>query len=68
MVVGIGFPVELRKESVTWGATVKSYYLLPTNSNQILYPTLDIERRKRSFSRWDIYSAIKNFMDKYFLM
>ncbi|KAF2895994.1 hypothetical protein ILUMI_10180 [Ignelater luminosus] len=65
MVVGIGFPVELRKESVTWGATLKSYYLLPTNSNDILHPSIDYERKRRSFSRWDIYSAIKNFMDKF---
>lgn len=64
MVVGIGFPVELRHESVTWGATVKSFYLLPTNSSDFLSPTIDISRKTRSITRWKIYSTIENFMNK----
>ncbi|KAK4881400.1 hypothetical protein RN001_004719 [Aquatica leii] len=74
MVVGIGFPVALRDETVTLGATVKSYYLLPTNSNDITRPvlslipndaTIPIEERSIFPSRWEIYSAIRNFMDKF---
>ncbi|KAB0800276.1 hypothetical protein PPYR_06016 [Photinus pyralis] len=66
MVVGIGFPIALRDETVTLGATVKSYYLLPTNSNDITNPTINIEDRKSRFpNRWEIYAAIRNFMDRF---
>lgn len=69
MVAGIGFPVEVRDESITWGATVKSYYLLPTNSNDFLNPSIaDVSGKSRSPSRWEIYSAIRAFLDKYALI
>ncbi|KAF5307132.1 hypothetical protein FQR65_LT07116 [Abscondita terminalis] len=79
MVIGIGFPVALRDETVTLGATVKSYYLLPTNSNDITRPNFNLiaddeidedaenaEERKGIFpNRWEIYSAIRSFMDRF---
>ncbi|GJQ74285.1 hypothetical protein Trydic_g19182 [Trypoxylus dichotomus] len=66
MVVGIGLPVEVQGTSVTWGAVLKSYYLLPTNSTQYTDPLAWIDvtsRKKRQASRWDMYSMMERFAE-----
>lgn len=67
MVAGIGLPIELKDQSITMGAVVKSYYLLPNNSTYYTHPTITLARKKRdvSSSRWRIYEAIVNFFTRF---
>ncbi|KAI4459042.1 hypothetical protein MML48_6g00000473 [Holotrichia oblita] len=68
MVVGIGLPIELEGTSVTWGAVLKSYYLLPTNSTQYTDPLAWIDvtssRKRRQTTRWDLYSVMERFTER----
>lgn len=64
LIVGLGLPIEVEDHSITVGTVVKAYYLLPTNSNDFIRPSIDYARKKRSPTRWLIYDFIKNFFDK----
>lgn len=72
MVVGIGLPIELEGTSVTWGAVLKSYYLLPTNSTQYTDPLAWIDvtssRKRRQTTRWDLYSVMERFTERYIII
>lgn len=69
MVVGFGLPIEVRGTSITWGAVLKSYYLLPNNATYYTNPLayIDVSSRKktkRSTSRWDLYSVLERFTER----
>nr|XP_022900456.1 uncharacterized protein LOC111413653 [Onthophagus taurus] len=65
MVIGIGLPVDVPHHSVTWGVVFRSYYLLPTNASQFTNPLAynDVSRKKRTPTRWDLYSALEYFSE-----
>ena len=61
MVVGVGLPIDVRGTSLTWGVTLKSYYVLPTNSSSFLNPTYTVTRIRRNptiTSRYTLYDFI----------
>lgn len=64
MVVGIGMPINVADTSVTVGATLKNYYLLPTNSTDYTSPTINYARKRKSVSRSAIYELISSFLQK----
>lgn len=64
LVVGIGIPMEIQDHSITIGTAAKAYYLLPTNASEYTHPSIDYARKKRSATRWIIYSLIENFFEK----
>lgn len=69
MVVGIGLPIEIQGSSITWGAVLKSYYLMPTNASQYTNPlawidVTDTTRKKRQTSRWSLYSVLERFTER----
>lgn len=66
MVAGIGLPIDVADTSVTMGATVKNYYVLPTNSNDYLRPTIDVARRStyRPISTTEVYETISGFLER----
>lgn len=68
MVAGIGLPVELKDQSITLGAVVKSYYELPNNSTAYTRPTVTLARKKRNPTRWLLYESIINFLERYYLI
>lgn len=68
MVGGIGIPSEVKEQSITIGAVVKSYYLLPTNSSTYTNPSLIYERKKRSTTRWELYTVAEKFIERYLLL
>ncbi|XP_025830525.1 uncharacterized protein LOC108735653 isoform X2 [Agrilus planipennis] len=65
LVVGIGIPADVDDHSITWGASMKAFYLLPDNSSYYDNPTIDYaRRRKRATSRWDLYKSIIYFVER----
>lgn len=66
MIAGIGLPIELKDQSITMGAVVKSYYLLPNNSTYYTHPTIELARKKRTTatSRWQLYQTLRYFIEK----
>lgn len=66
MIAGIGLPIELKDQSITMGAVVKSYYLLPNNSTYYTHPTIELARKKRDVTtRWQLYQTLKYFIERY---
>lgn len=63
-IAGIGLPAEVKDQSITMGAVAKAYYLLPTNASEYTMPMIDYARRKRSATRWVMYSAIEKFIER----
>lgn len=73
MIAGIGLPVELKDQSITMGAVVKSYYLLPNNSTYYTHPTITLARKKREnkneiYTRWKIYDVIVKFLERFVII
>lgn len=65
MIAGIGLPVELKDQSLTLGAVVKSYYLLPNNSTYYTHPTIVLARKNRNApTRWKIYDTLIRFIER----
>lgn len=58
--MGVGIPVDLEDETVIIGIVLKAMYFLPTNSSYYTSPNILYARKKRSMSRWDIYSLLSN--------
>ncbi|CAG9772590.1 unnamed protein product [Ceutorhynchus assimilis] len=68
VIFGIGVPVNVEHQSITLGMVMKAFYLLPTNSSIFTNPEIGIldrkSRSKRSATRWKIYEAIENYLDR----
>nr|CAI5851977.1 unnamed protein product [Callosobruchus analis] len=64
-IFGLGLPLKVKDQDITIGPVVKAFYLLPTNTSVYTRPSIDIARRKRSTSRWRVYEALENFMERY---
>lgn len=66
MVVGVGLPLVLQEEAVIIGTVLKSGYFLPNISTAYTNPSnvvTEKRRKKRSFSRWDIYEALSQILE-----
>ncbi|CAH1974900.1 unnamed protein product [Acanthoscelides obtectus] len=64
-IFGLGIPLEVKGQAITLGTVMKAFYLLPTNTSVYTRPSIDIARRKRSTSRWRVYEALENFLERY---
>nr|CAH7717358.1 unnamed protein product [Callosobruchus chinensis] len=64
-IFGLGLPLKVKDQDITLGPVIKAFYLLPTNTSVYTRPSIDIARRKRSTSRWRVYEAFENFMERY---
>lgn len=56
--MGAGVPVDLEDETVIIGIVLKAMYLLPTNSSYFTNPNIVYAKKRRSISRWDVYSLL----------
>lgn len=65
MIAGIGLPVELKDQSITIGAAVKSYYRVPNNSSDFTRPTITVARKERNvITRWQIYEIFVRLLER----
>lgn len=65
MIAGIGLPVELKDQSITLGAVVKSYYRVPNNSSDFTRPTITVARKRRNITRWHIYEMLIELLERF---
>ncbi|CAH1118850.1 unnamed protein product [Phaedon cochleariae] len=66
VIFGLGLPFEVDRQSVTIGTVIKGFYEVPSNSSVFTEPSNIIyERKKRSTSRWTIYTMLEKFFERY---
>lgn len=56
-------PVDLKDETVAVGHILKASFKLPSNASAYSSPSVVTYRKKRSFSRWDLYEILSRAAD-----
>ncbi|XP_066142130.1 uncharacterized protein [Euwallacea fornicatus] len=64
VIFGIGIPVNLQSQSITLGMVMKAFYRLPNNSSYYTHPSIDIYRKKRSPTRWQMYEIFEKYLER----
>uniref|UniRef100_A0A1B6C161 Uncharacterized protein n=1 Tax=Clastoptera arizonana TaxID=38151 RepID=A0A1B6C161_9HEMI len=66
IIAGFGVPIDIPRQSLTYGLILKTNYALPNNATYFTNPYVSFAKRGVGASRWHLYKVVEAVLERFF--